>query len=172
MKPRWMIFAVLAATGCATSGPSIPIQPEPIEIGSRVRQGCNVVGAFSLLCKDRSAFAHAVENHAFRMGANFMQVTSLSVGEVTGRLKVEGVAMRCSMVDPHRAEMMPEHGQLNMVDTTQDMAADEGGAHTRKARTRQVHTRQVNAKREDWPASHYLMTMPRVPEAEDDNPFE
>jgi hypothetical protein len=78
--------------------------------------------------------------------------------------------------------MMPGVDQFNRADTTQDMASNGGGVETRGVETRGVETKGVETKgvetkgvdsrRADWPASHYLMTMPRIPEAEDDNPFE
>lgn len=152
-KSYILTFFIVLLMGCATGGTVRPVELAAVEIGKTDRPGCAGVDGFSLTCNSRDELVTVLKRQAQRSGANFVKVTSLRVGHVTGRVKVRGIAMICpaklKQVEPQETVMMP--------------AIDEPGPDT------QTKLRSIETAHPDKLPD--LSTL-NVPESEDENPFE
>jgi hypothetical protein len=107
MKYNSLMSAILMLTGCATTGSSTSADLDAIKIGRTAQQDCRRMADLSFTCQSRNMLVTALKRKASERGANFVKVTSLRVGEVTGRVKVSGVAMYCAQTEPKEVELMP-----------------------------------------------------------------
>lgn len=107
MKRNSLMLAILMLTGCATTGASTSADLDSIKIGRTAQPDCRKMADLSFTCRSRNVLVTALKKQASERGANFVKVTSLHVGEVTGRVRVTGVAMRCTQTEPKEVELMP-----------------------------------------------------------------
>lgn len=157
-----MTSVLILMMGCATSGTVQPdkaksVDYSSVEIGTSARKGCTAVDGFSLDRESRNNLLAELKKEAIKSGANFVKVTKMRVGNVTGKVKVRGVAMICP-VDKKGASrdawMMP----------LLEGAAVRIGSTSGRQPTRTAEVQKPGSR----PNSPSLV----MPEEEDDNPFE
>lgn len=97
-------LTALVLAGCATTQTS---SADSIEISSTYKTSCKKIGDLQLTCASRSRLETAIRKDAASKGANYVQVTSLKVGSLTGRVRVTGLALSCPQKKAVRLEDFP-----------------------------------------------------------------
>jgi hypothetical protein len=90
-----MALLGLGIAGCATTAPKQEIEASSVKVSSRHKAGCRMVGKVSITCQTKKGVKGALQAKASSLGANFVQVRSLTVGTITGRYKAHGIAYLC-----------------------------------------------------------------------------
>jgi hypothetical protein len=83
--------------GCASTQPKTAIAANAVKVSKTERSGCTRVSNLTVTCGSKQEVKGAFQEKASRIGANYVQLKSLSVVTLTGRYKVRGVAFLCKM---------------------------------------------------------------------------
>jgi hypothetical protein len=123
-------LTALVLTGCATTRSA---DTDLVEISRLHKAGCQEIGDLQLTCASRNELESAIRAEAASQGANYVQVTSLKVGSLTGRVKVSGLALRCPQKKLVRLKDYP-------VLSPEELEAAVRPLETKKASKDKIHS--------------------------------
>ena len=92
-----MMLLGIGLFGCASTQPRTAIAVDTVKVSKNGRSDCTRIGDLTVTCRSKQEIKSAVQEKASSIGANFVQLKSLTVGTITGRYKVRGVAFLCKM---------------------------------------------------------------------------
>jgi hypothetical protein len=92
-----MMLVGIGMFGCVSTQSKSTIPASAVKVSKSTRAGCTRVSDLTVTCGTKKEVKGAVQEKASRIGANYVQLKSLTVGTVTGRYKVRGVAFLCKM---------------------------------------------------------------------------